>query len=174
MDRMTSPPLADSADREAVPLARAARRPRLRRVWALLLLLACGGVLGLAGYLKPSARGFGTHQQLGLAPCGMILTMGLPCPTCGMTTAFAYTVRAQPAHALRAQPTGFLLALATIATAAGALWTLITGRVPPVRVPLLTPYQLLVVFLLLLFGGWGIKIGLGLLDGTLPVRSVFV
>ena len=40
----------------------------------------CGGVLGFAAYLTPSAEGLGTHTQLGMPSCGWIHTMGIPCP----------------------------------------------------------------------------------------------
>src|SRR5690606_33691507 len=59
-------------------------------------IVACGvgagclGVLGLAPWLTPAAAGHGTHGQLGLPPCGWVLAMGRPCPSCGMTTAFAH------------------------------------------------------------------------------------
>lgn len=149
-------------------------RPLTVRLIAAGLLCACTGVLGLAAWLSPSARGFGTHQQLGLGPCGMILMTGLPCPTCGMTTAFAYAVRGRPLDAFLAQPTGLLLALATMAGAGAAFWTLLTGRWPlGSYVLMLSPYRLAVLLLVLLFGGWGLKVLIGYLDGTLPIRSVF-
>jgi hypothetical protein len=61
----------------------------------LLLVAAAGlaGLLGLAKTLVPDPRGFGTHVQLGLRPCAFATMTGRPCPTCGMTTAFAWFVR---------------------------------------------------------------------------------
>ena len=43
----------------------------------------------------------------------MVVVWGLPCPTCGMTTAFAHTVRGRWLAAARAQPAGFVAAIAT-------------------------------------------------------------
>jgi hypothetical protein len=149
-------------------LARAGGRLRLP---AALVLLTCGGILGLAAWLTPDERGYGTHEQLGFGKCGMLVTTGLPCPTCGMTTAFAYTVRGRLIRAFLAQPAGLLLGLATVACAIGAAWVLATGRLPPVRVPVLTPYRLFFGLLVILLGSWAFKIAVGLLNGTLPDRG---
>ena len=124
-----------------VPAARPARHPlgpRVRivslghpwrsRLCAAALAAAAAGVLLVAVGLVPRARSLGTHQQLGLPPCGFVTITGLPCPTCGMTTAFAHTVRGQFGQALRAQPFGFLLAVATIGSGLVALTAAVTGR----------------------------------------------
>jgi len=134
------------------------------RIWAAVLLLGSLSVLGIALWLQPSPTGYGTHQQLGfgnyhLAPCGMLMTTGYPCPTCGMTTAFAHTVRGQFLRAIWAQPSGFLLALATMITAVASAWTLVTGRNPLWPLILyVTPYRLFATLLILLFGGWFFRI----------------
>ena len=144
---------------------------RRRRLWALLVLAGGGAILGISLWLSPDERGYGTHRQLGFGECGMLITTGLPCPTCGMTTAFAYTVRGRFIKALLAQPAGFLLALATIACVAGAAWVVVTGRIAPIRVPMVTPYRLFLGLLIVLLGGWGAKIVLGLAMHTLPLRQ---
>ena len=141
------------------------------RFYAFLVLLGCLGILALAAWLQPDPKGYGTHRQLGFGKCGMLITTGLPCPTCGMTTAFAYTVRGRLFNAFMAQPAGLALALATIGVALGAAWTMITGKFPKIRIPYVTTYRLLLLFLVLLIGGWGFKIVVGLIDGSLPDRG---
>ncbi|MFH1747798.1 MAG: DUF2752 domain-containing protein [Planctomycetota bacterium] len=143
---------------------------RTLRWCAVLVLVICSGILGLAFWLKPDPRGFGTHEQFGTGPCGMVLVTGYPCPTCGMTTAFAYTVRGRWLRAFMAQPAGFVLALVTIAAMVGSLWVLITGRWPVRLAFILTPYRLFLGLLVLLLGGWAFKLVVGLMNGTLPVR----
>jgi len=137
------------------------------RLVALLILGGCLAVLGVAVALKPDPRGYGTHEQLGGGPCGMLVMTGLPCPTCGMTTAFANTVRGQWLQALRAQPAGFVLALATLGMAVLCGWVLVRGRWPVIE-RFVAPYALFVVLLVLLVGGWAAKIVIGFMDGTLP------
>ncbi len=150
------------------PLTRAGGR--LRFV-AALVAVGCCAVLGLAAWLTPDERGYGTHEQLGFGKCGMLITTGLPCPTCGMTTAFAYAVRGRLIRAFLAQPAGLVLALATAAGALGAAWVVAAGRMPPVRMPMITPYRLFFGLLVLLAGSWAFKIVLGLSSGMLPDRG---
>lgn len=128
-------------------------------------------MLAVAVWLKPDPRGYGTHQQLGAGPCGMVLTTGLPCPTCGMTTAFAHTVRGQWISAFMAQPAGFALALATIVMVGVCAYSVWTGRVPAPLTNDRIVFRLFVALLVLLVAGWAFKLGVGLLEGTLPIRG---
>ncbi|MGE0479012.1 MAG: DUF2752 domain-containing protein [Phycisphaerae bacterium] len=144
--------------------------PGATRLYALLTLATCAAVLALAVWLKPDTRGYGTHEQLRVAPCGWLERYRLPCPTCGMTTAFSFTVRGRFLAAAWAQPAGFSLALMTVALAVGAAFALVAGRVPRLRWPLLTPYRVFWILLLLLVGGWAFKLAAGLLAGELPLR----
>ncbi|MBI5368977.1 MAG: DUF2752 domain-containing protein [Planctomycetes bacterium] len=89
--------------------ARRADRPLL-----LACLLGATAAVALALWLRPDPRGFGTHEQLGLLPCGFKRVTGLPCPTCGMTTSFALLARGRLAAAADVQPFGAFLFLATI------------------------------------------------------------
>ena len=66
-------------------------------------------VLGVALALEPDPRGFGTHQQLGLPPCGFQWLTGFLCPGCGLTTSFAYGVRGNWVQAALANPIGLAL-----------------------------------------------------------------
>ena len=68
---------ANTAPATGTPRQSSAARVRLL---AALIFTAIAGMLGLAAYLKPSHAGFGTHQQLGMQPCGMLVVTGYPCP----------------------------------------------------------------------------------------------
>ena len=98
-----------------------------RRILAGVVALPCIAVLGVAAWLTPSFNGLGTHEQLHLPPCGWIAMMDMPCPTCGMTTAFAHAAHGHLLASFLAQPMGFLLALATAMTLLVCLHTAITG-----------------------------------------------
>jgi len=77
--------------------------------WAIVG--GCVLVLVAAAAIEPDSRGYGTHTQLGLPPCGFLLLTGSPCPGCGLTTAFAYGIRGHWALAASANPLGLALFL---------------------------------------------------------------
>jgi hypothetical protein len=86
--------------------------------------LAAWALLITARTLTPDPRGYGTHEQLGLAPCGFARATGLRCPTCGTTTAWAYALRGELPAALSANAGGTVLCgLAMI----GATWALVSA-----------------------------------------------
>ncbi|MGI5817909.1 MAG: DUF2752 domain-containing protein [Armatimonadota bacterium] len=100
------------------------------RIEAAALLLLAAGVLALSWLLLPSAAGYGTHEQLLWLPCAFRWFTGMPCPVCGMTTAFALMARGQVVAALSAHALGPLLYVATWLLAACAAVALVRGRSP--------------------------------------------
>lgn len=142
---------------------------RMRVAWGIAGLV-CATVLGTAVYLKPSPAGHGTHEGLGLPPCGFIVRSGFPCPTCGMTTAFSLFVRGRWIAAFLAQPTGFILAAMTVALMVWSWSIAATGMIHYVdwdraSVRLMTILGALIVL------GWGFVMARGLTIGTLPWRG---
>lgn len=113
-------------------------------------------MIGIAAWLQPSPAGHGTHQALGLAPCGWMSGMGIPCPTCGMTTAFSYAAHGELLAALRAQPMGLLLAVGTAAVGLVSAQVALTGsRLGHVLGARFTPRTILLLAgLALLAWGW--------------------
>lgn len=87
--------------------------------------LLCG--LALAASLVPSPSGHGTHEQLGLPACGMLLATGLPCPTCGVTTACATAAGGDLLGAATIQPLGAIGSLASAGLVWGLAWSAATG-----------------------------------------------
>ncbi len=140
-------------------------RPARVRIIAALVCASGGLLLALAAALPPDHRRLGTHEALDLPPCGFLVSTGLPCPTCGMTSAFSLLIHGRPLAALRAQPAGAALALLTGLAVAVALWTVVRGRVPAIRWELLARGPGLVAIGLILFGGWAWKIADVLLHG---------
>ena len=84
-------------------------------------------VLGL-GALTPDERGYGTHEQLGLAPCAVREGIGIPCPACGVTTAVSLAARGDLLASLATQPLGLVLALGAPLVALLALLWHLAGR----------------------------------------------
>jgi len=74
-------------------------------------------LLLVARWLRPAAEGFGTHQQLGLPPCTMVMVFGKRCPTCGITTSWAYWTRGRLLKALASSVSGTVLASLVTASA---------------------------------------------------------
>lgn len=110
-----------------------ASRLGTRRVVAGVVALLCAGVLGMAAWMTPSATGLGTHSQLRLPPCGWIAFADMPCPTCGMTTAFAHAADGNLIASFLAQPMGFFLAIGVAMTLLVSVHTMLTGsRLPGV------------------------------------------
>lgn len=119
MDDVTSLPAREAP--AAVPIRAAAASigpSRIgwlsRSVWAVLFMIP-SAVLVTAARLHPSPTGFGTHMQLGLPPCGFLAFTGVPCPGCGLTTAFANMVRLNVVAAAAANPFGIMLFFLTVA-----------------------------------------------------------
>jgi hypothetical protein len=128
------------------------------RILAAFVVVGCAAILGIALRLEPSPTGLGTHSQLGLQGCQFLHQTGLACPSCGMTTSFAYFVRGNIAASTYVQPMGAVLALGT----AGAFWVGLyiaaTGR-PALRLLQIIPARYYVMPLMVLaLAAWGWKI----------------
>ena len=98
-----------------------------RRLVAAGVALAALAPLVIASLLEPSSDGLGTHRQLGLPACSWVAGLGLPCPSCGMTTAFSFAARGELGTAFATQPAGAVLAMLTAIVAVVAAWTAATG-----------------------------------------------
>jgi len=109
--------------------------------WFVRLLIATGGagaivLLCTAAWLRPNVeevakgefRKLGTHQGLGLPPCSFRTSFGFPCPSCGMTTSWAHTMRGQLFQAMEANIGGTLLAIASLVYGPYMLLSGIRGR----------------------------------------------
>ncbi len=128
------------------------------------MLIAGGALLALAARLTPDPRGVGTHEQLGLAPCGFHLRTGLPCPTCGMTTAYAYAVRGNWLRAFLVQPAGLGLALLTFGAVCAGAWLAVGGPLPPGWLGKLDQLWLVWLAVAVFVGAWGYKLVLALVE----------
>lgn len=104
------------------------RNIQSRRFTAFLVSVGAAIILGIATWLSPSSDGLGTHRQLGLPQCGWIIAADLPCPTCGMTTAFSYTVRGKFISAFKTQPFGMFLAIGVALIGLLGITITLTGR----------------------------------------------
>jgi len=98
--------------------------------------LALGGgalicLLVLASNLAPDPLGTGTHRQLGLPGCSMLMMAGMRCPGCGMTTAWSHCVRGNWDAAFQANLGGTLLCILSMICSPILLALAIRGRPTP-------------------------------------------
>ena len=100
----------------------------MARMVAAGIALGCLSVLLVAAGLTPSPAGTGTHVQLGLPPCSLMVQAGVPCPACGMTTSFALMVRGNILRAVDTQPAGALLAVVAALTVWVGMYVALTGK----------------------------------------------
>ncbi len=155
--------LTDLCERALGGLRGLAYRRTVGRSWrtqlaAMAVLFACLAIWCTAGYVKPAVTGIVTHQQLGLAPCNLVAVTGYPCPTCGMTTAFAWAVRGRFFASFAAQPVGLLLAILTVAAAGQAVYVLARGKMWTLDWYRATPYRLAGLSFAVVLGGWIYKV----------------
>lgn len=130
------------------------------RLWSVAVALGTGAVLAVAAVLEPSAKGYGTHHQLGLGECTFLGMTGHPCPMCGATTSFALMAHLQPWSAVVTQPFAVLLfllvagsfgvSIAEIADPAGR-WSRIRAWIEPREAVLAA------AFLAAMAAGWAYK-----------------
>lgn len=124
-------PLPTAAEDRPAPLPAAPvvndQTPWADRLWGLAVLVPAATLLVVAAGLTPNTQGMGTHTQLGLAPCGFEVATGLPCASCGMTTAFSLATDGRLVASFLVQPAGMVLAVLTAMAALAGGWALFTG-----------------------------------------------
>jgi hypothetical protein len=138
-----------------VPIAQGPLRPAADRVFAAVVAGIATTCFIVLGRVQPDARGHGTHEQLGLDPCGWPIHYRIPCPTCGCTTAACLVVHGRPFSALATQPFGAVIALTGLLVGVHAIVCLLRGRSFAdllVRIPF---WRLVLAYMVLFFVGWG-------------------
>lgn len=100
----------------------------------------------------------GTHQQLGLPECNFKALAGLPCPSCGMTTSFSLLIHADLWNSLKANFAGTALATFGLLFIPWAFASAFFGRFVFIRSLELVVFRLAIVFLVVLFGRWGVVV----------------
>ena len=131
------------------------------RILPFLLFSSSFTILFIAYSLEADHSGIGTHQQLGLEPCGFLTRVKIPCMMCGMTTSFSLYMHARILDGIANQPFSALLFLGTLYTCFLSLLDLVEPRARVSR--FLDVLQNLsrtwyIVILLLFLSSWIFKI----------------
>ena len=129
------------------------------------IALGLTALFAVAVYLNPyrsdgSARRMETHMQLGLPECTFKQATKLPCPSCGMTTSFALTIRGDLSDAVRANSVGVLLALTLLAAIPWCLASVLCGRTLFVQSAEHALMVIVIGLLSLMLVRWAILVGL--------------
>ncbi len=82
----------------------------------------------LASTLSPDPSGMGTHEQLGLPPCGLKALFEIPCPACGMTTSWVWFCHGHWLRSAQSNLGGFMMALLALPAAAWFLTSAFQGH----------------------------------------------
>lgn len=148
--------------RYATPEVPGAPRAPARLAGWMRVVMVLGGLtllvlLATARVLEPSARGFGTHRQLGLPDCTFIQLFGERCPACGMTTSWAYLTRGDVLSALSVNAGGTLLGLIALVSGPWLLGSGVKGRW------LGQPHEVVIITIgiavcLVIFVDWGLRL----------------
>lgn len=119
--------LVEAPPVSADPKVLAAQQRLSIRVWCAFIFVMCVSMLGMGVYLTPSSDGLGTHQELHLPPCGWLTAFGIPCPTCGCTTAVSYFSHGHLIRSFLTQPFGFVVGLLGAVLVPLCLMGMVTG-----------------------------------------------
>jgi hypothetical protein len=151
--RQASPTCAVAQSDHAVSTPAPPRHGRLLELaWA-------GGfatVLLIARLITPDPRGYGTHTRLVPVPCLWHFLTGLPCPSCGLTTAFAWMARGRWREAWCANWLGPPAYLATWALLVWALLAALLGLPGPAK--LLQRPRLLCAAAIVMLLVWAVRL----------------
>jgi hypothetical protein len=132
--------------------------PWTDRAIALLFVVAAVGFVAMLSAVTPDPRGYGTHEMLGLAACSWPEEFGIPCPTCGVTTAAAYLVHLSPWRSFVTQPFGFALAAGGLWLGLLAIVSLVRGRSFIGRIVGMPYGTLAIAGIVLLLASWGYRV----------------
>lgn len=138
---------------------------------------AMGGVmltlLIVAAWLTPNELGLGTHTQLGLTECFVVVQWGVRCPSCGMTTAWARLLDGDLVGSVAANAAGFLLALLALVATPWLLASAALGKWWYCRPRTSLVFTSLVVVAMVALFDWMRHTGVPLLQNSPMVEKIF-
>jgi len=128
------------------------------RVLNLAIAIGCLATLLIAFRLTPKPGGVGTHTALKMQECAWLYRIGIPCPSCGMTTSFSWYARGNIAASVYVQPFGFVLALIVTIVFWVSLYAAISAKAVTALLDRLSAKYTWGTILILAMGAWAWKI----------------
>lgn len=140
-----------------IPLAKGPVAPWADRAVALLFVVIT--IVCLVGLWStdPDTKGYDTHVQLGMEPCSWPRIHGVPCPTCGCTTAASHVVHGHVIQGFVTQPFGAAVAIVGLLLGLHGLYCLLWRRSFADLLVRVKFAQILGLGVLLLLGSWYYK-----------------
>ncbi|MCC5830672.1 MAG: DUF2752 domain-containing protein [Phycisphaeraceae bacterium] len=143
------------------PVSPGASNLRARLGGLLLAALALVPLLWVQR-LVPAGSGptaLGTHTQADLPPCGFEASTGLPCATCGVTTAFTHAAQGNIGSSLATQPLGFTLALMLAMLVVFGGWAAWRGLSPAKLFATMASGRFIALLVAVMLVGWLYRLG---------------
>ncbi|GAB4133697.1 MAG: hypothetical protein Kow0040_16350 [Thermogutta sp.] len=147
---------------DVVPCDSPCKLRRSERWTAALGAALIAGLFLIARIMVPAECGYGSHRSLGLPACTSVTLLGIRCPTCGMSTAWANFVRGRWWSAMHANVTGLVLAVASVPVGIWLCLAAVEGRWRLLRP---TPKLVLaaqLTFIAAALAEWIIRLGMGI------------
>ena len=120
--------------------------------WVIVFLVA----LNLNPYKDGRVWLQESHRQLGLEPCNFKRWVGLPCPSCGMTSSFTLLMHGDLWNSLQANFVGTLMAIFGLVFLPWAFASAWKGRLLFLHRLESVMLRLVVAFMILMFGRWAL------------------
>jgi hypothetical protein len=147
-----------------------ARKFRILRLTGVMTALPCWAILAVGMSLTARSRGDGTHVQLGLPACWTMISEGVPCPACGLTTSVTEAMHGEFGASARANVFGTVLTFALALFGAAGMLQAFTGRDILGRI-FRRRWWFFCGFLIMgVLAGWAIKLAIGYNTGQYPTH----
>lgn len=130
------------------------RRQLYFEVPQILIIL---GVIALSLALTTEGKLIWSGQPL-MPPCPSKAVLGIPCPSCGLTTCFILMSRGQLRQAFSAHYFGPFLYAGMIGYLLLQITFLVRGKRLNLNVPWWTPYAAMITTIILYLASWGIRL----------------
>lgn len=140
------------------------------RLTGVLAALPCWTILAIGMSLTARDRGDGTHRQLGLPACWTMVSEGVPCPTCGLTTSITAAAHGDLVASMRANVFGTMLSLALLSVAAAGIVQGVSGRNILARMFNRRWWFYCGILVAGVLAGWAIKLAIGYNTGQYPTH----
>ncbi len=107
--------------------SRLATRSPYFRLLSFVAAVPTGAIWLIGSWLNPNSGPLGIERQLGTPRCGFYAKYGIPCPTCGWTTAVSHLYHGQIFQAFITQPAGAIFGLVMLLSFSVFLGGFLTG-----------------------------------------------